>query len=116
VCEVQSAVADQELDALEPLVEGEGQVAGLLHRPLAGGFAVTPPRCIRRVPCSMNTRTCSLLNSTESTCRKADGQDPGGLGVQELPPGRARAARAGSTPVARRISRTVDGATLTPVS
>jgi hypothetical protein len=28
-----------------------------------------------------------------STCRKAGGEDPGGLGVQELPPGRTRAAR-----------------------
>jgi hypothetical protein len=28
--EVRSAVADQELDVLEPLVEGEGEVAGLL--------------------------------------------------------------------------------------
>src|SRR5690242_1623931 len=33
--EVRSAVADQELDALEPLVEAEGEVAGLLHGPLA---------------------------------------------------------------------------------
>ena len=40
----------------------------------------------------MNTRTCSLLSSTVSTCRKAGRDDPGGLGVQELPPGRARAA------------------------
>ena len=30
------------------------------------GFAVTPPRCIRRVPCSMNTRTYSLFSSAPS--------------------------------------------------
>jgi hypothetical protein len=35
--EVRSAVTDEELDVLEPLVEGQGEVAGLLHRPLAGG-------------------------------------------------------------------------------
>src|ERR1039457_4312986 len=34
--EVRSAVADQESEVLEPLVETDGQVAGLLHGPLAG--------------------------------------------------------------------------------
>ena len=55
--EVRSAVADQEPDVLEPLAETEGEVAGLLNGPLAGGMWVTPPRCIRRLPCSMKTRT-----------------------------------------------------------
>ena len=41
----------------------------------------------------MNTRTYSLLSSTVSTCRKAGRDDPGGPGVQELPPSRTRAAR-----------------------
>ena len=40
------------------------------------GCAVTPPRCIRRVPCSINTRTCSLLSSTVSTCRKSTATIP----------------------------------------
>src|SRR6266699_2656036 len=35
--EVRSAVADQELNVLEPLAEAESEVAGLLHGPLAGG-------------------------------------------------------------------------------
>jgi hypothetical protein len=35
--EVRSAASDQELDVCEPLAEAEGQVAGLLHGPLAGG-------------------------------------------------------------------------------
>src|SRR5690242_18855319 len=64
--EVRSAVADHELDALEAFAGAEGQIAGLLHRPLRSGFAVTPPRCIRRVPCSMNTRTCSRFSSPVS--------------------------------------------------
>ena len=34
--EVRSAVMDEEPDVLEPLAEGEGQVAGLLHGPLSG--------------------------------------------------------------------------------
>ncbi len=53
--EVRAAIADQEPDVREPLVKGEGQIAGLLHRPLAS--RVRPPMWIRRVPCSMNTRT-----------------------------------------------------------
>jgi hypothetical protein len=32
--EVRSAVADQELNALEPFIEAEGEVAGLLQGPL----------------------------------------------------------------------------------
>ena len=35
--EVRAAVADQEPDVLEPLAEGECEVAGLLHGPLGGG-------------------------------------------------------------------------------
>src|SRR5256886_14602468 len=35
--EVRSAITNQELDVCEPLVEAEGQVAGLLHGPLASG-------------------------------------------------------------------------------
>ena len=65
--EVRFAVADQGLNVLEPLAEAEGEVAG---------FAVTPPRCIQRVPCPVNTRTCSLLRSRVSTCRKSTATIP----------------------------------------
>src|ERR1017187_7540745 len=69
--EVRSAVAEQEPDVLEPLVEAEGRLRACcaVHSPV--GCAVTPPRCIRRLPCAMNTRTYSRLSSTESTCRKS---------------------------------------------
>jgi hypothetical protein len=40
--EVRSVIADQEPDALEPLAEGEGKVAGLLHCPVAGGRQCKP--------------------------------------------------------------------------
>jgi hypothetical protein len=66
-----AAVRDhQELDALEPLAEAEASLRACctVHPP--AGFAVTQPRCIRRVPCSMNTKTYSLLSRTVSTCRK----------------------------------------------
>jgi hypothetical protein len=36
--EVRSAITDQEPDVLEPLAEGESEVAGLLHCPLTGGM------------------------------------------------------------------------------
>src|SRR5205814_794664 len=36
--EVRSAITDQKLNVLEPLPEGEGKVAGLLHCPVAGGM------------------------------------------------------------------------------
>jgi hypothetical protein len=65
--EVRSAVADHELDALEAFAEAEGQIAAWCTVRSAVGFAVTPPRCIRRVPCSMNTRTSSRFSSTVST-------------------------------------------------
>ena len=57
------------------------------------GCAVTPPRCIRRLPCSMNTSTYIRFSSTVSTCRKSTAEDAGGLGSPELPPRRAGPAR-----------------------
>ncbi len=59
-----------------------------VHAPV--GCAVTPPRCIWRVPCSINTSTYSRASRTVSTCmQEVHAQNPGGLGVQELPPRRA---------------------------
>ena len=37
----------------------------------------------------MNTRTYSLLQQHGVHVQEVDREDPGGLGVQELPPGRA---------------------------
>ena len=75
----------------------------MAHSPV--GFAVTPPRCIWRVPCSMNTRTCSLLRSTVSTCRKSTATIPAAWACRncrQLGPGRRGA---GSVPAACRISQ-----------
>jgi hypothetical protein len=47
--ELTVAVPDQEPDRRGVAVEGGGQVAGLLGDPCAGGLAVTPARCTRRV-------------------------------------------------------------------
>jgi hypothetical protein len=70
-----------------------GEVAGLLYGPFAGRFAVMPPRCMRRVPCSMNTRIRTGAAQHGVDVQEVDGEDPGGLGVQELAPRRARATR-----------------------
>ena len=45
-----------------------------VHGPI--GCEVTPPRDIRRVPCSMNTSTYSRLSSTVSTCRRSTARIP----------------------------------------
>ena len=83
-----------------------------VHSPV--GFAVTPPRCIRRVPCSMNTRAYSLLRSTVSTCRKSTATIPAAWACRNSrQPGPERRG-AGPIPAACRISHTVDGATVTP--
>jgi hypothetical protein len=37
LCEVRSAVADDEREVLDPSAEADGEVAGLLYGPFAGG-------------------------------------------------------------------------------
>jgi hypothetical protein len=74
--EVRSPIADEEPDIPEPAAQADSEVAGPLHRPAPAGHAVTPPRCIRRVPCPVNTSTYRRLNSTVSTCRKATATIP----------------------------------------
>src|SRR5215472_9884833 len=111
--EVRSAVTDEELDVLEPLVEGQGEV-GPAAPSIPRGLAVTPPRCIRRVPCSMNTRTYTLLSSAVSTCRKSTATIPEAWAFKNCRQVVPARRGAGSMPAARKISQTVDGATVTP--
>jgi hypothetical protein len=83
-----------------------------VHSP--DGCALTPPKCIRRVPCSMNTRTYSLLSSTVSACWKSTARIPAAWvrrNCRHVGPERRGAE---SMPAARRISQTVDGVTVTP--
>jgi len=82
----------------------EDFIARMLRGPLPGRVRGDAAKCIRRVPCSMNTSTYSLFTNTVSMCRKSNTRTPGRLGVQELPPGRARALRTGPTPAVRRTS------------
>jgi hypothetical protein len=87
--EVRSAVADQESDVLEPLVEGEGEVAGLLHRPLAGGMCGDAAEVHPAGAVLDKYQDVQPFQQHGVRVQEVDGEDPGGLGVQELPPGRA---------------------------
>ena len=78
------------------------------------GCAVTPPRCIRRVPCSMNTSTYMRFSSTVSTCRKSTARIPAAWACRNCRHVGPDRRGAGSMPAARRISHTVDGATAMP--
>ena len=83
-----------------------------VHSPV--GCAVTPPRCIRRVPCPVNTRTYSLFSSTVSTCRKSTARIPAAWAARNWRQVGLERRGAGPMPAARRISQTVGGATVTP--
>jgi len=88
------------------------RACGTVHSP--AGFAVTPPTGLRRVPCSVNTRTDSRLSSTVPAGKKPAARIPaagaGGNGRQ-VGPGRRGD---GSIPAACGICPMVDGATVTP--
>jgi hypothetical protein len=91
--EVRAAVADQERELAEPLVKAEGEVAGLLHGPLAGGAGgdaaeVHPPGAVLD-----EHQDVQSLQRHGVCVQEIGGEDPSGLGVQELPPAGARAAR-----------------------
>jgi hypothetical protein len=87
---------------------------GLLSGPFAGGVGGTPPRCIRRVSCSMNTRTYSRFSSTVSTGKKSTARIPAAWACRNCRQVEPARRGAGSMPAARRISQTVDCATVTP--
>ena len=65
--EVRAAVTDQEPEVPELLAEVQGQVRACCTVQSPVGWAVTPPRCIRRLLCSTNTSTYSLVSATVST-------------------------------------------------
>src|ERR1039458_3420220 len=91
--EVRSAVTDEELDVLEPLVEGQGEVAGLLHRPLAGGAGGDSAKVHPAGAMLDEHQDVQSSQQHGVHVQEVDRADPGGLGVQELPPGRTRPAR-----------------------
>ena len=103
---VRSAVADQESHFPEPLAWAKGEVAGLLHRPLAGRAGGDADQAHPAVPCSMNTRTYSRRRSTVSTCRKSTARIPATWAFRNCRQVGPDWRGAGSMPAARRISCT----------
>ncbi len=82
----------RKLDVLEPLAEGEGEVAGLLGRPLAGGVGGDTSQMHPAGAVLDEHEDVQSLQQHGVHVEEVDGEDSGGLGVQELPPGRTRAA------------------------
>jgi hypothetical protein len=74
--EVRPAVTDEETEVPEPLAEVEGEVAGLLDRPVTSRMGADAADVHPAVPCSMNTSTYSLVSATVSTCRKSTARIP----------------------------------------
>ena len=86
-------VADQELDVREPLVEAEGEVAGLLHGPLARGVRGDAAEVHPAGAVLDEHQDVQSVQQHGIHVQEVDGEDPAGLGVQELPPARTRAPR-----------------------
>jgi hypothetical protein len=87
---------------LEPLAEGEGEVAGLLDGPFAGGVRGDAAQVHPAGAVLDEHQNVQPFQQHGAGVQEVDCEDPGGLGVQERPPGRARAARRRAD--ARRIS------------
>ncbi len=84
-----SAVTDNESDVLELLAESEGEVAGLLHRPLVGGMCGDPAEVHPAGSVLDKHQDIQPVQQHGVHVQEVHCEDPGGLGVQELPPGRA---------------------------
>jgi hypothetical protein len=82
-------VADQELDVLELLAGGGGGVAGLLHGPFAGRMCGDTPQVHPAGAMLDEHQHVQALEQHGAGVLEVHGEDPGGLGVQELPPRRA---------------------------
>ena len=87
--EARSAVADQELNVLEPLAEAQGKVAGLLHGPLAGRARGDPADVHPAGAMLDEHQHVYALQQHGVHVQEIDCDDPGGLSVQELPLARA---------------------------
>jgi hypothetical protein len=87
--EVRSPVADQERKVSELLIEADGEVAGLLHGPLAGRVRGHTAEVHPAGAVLDEHQDVEALQQHGVHVQEVDGEDPGGLGAKELPPGRA---------------------------
>jgi hypothetical protein len=73
----------------EPLAEGEGEVAGLLHRPVAGGVCGDAAQMHPAGTVIDEYQHVQPPQQHGVHVQEINREDPGGLGVQELLPRRA---------------------------
>ena len=91
--EIRSAITDQEPDVLDPLAEGESEVAGLLRGPVPGWVRGDAAQMHPAAAVLDEYQHVYALQQHGVHVQEIDRQDPGGLGCQELPPRRAGPAR-----------------------
>jgi hypothetical protein len=82
-------VADQVPEACEPLIQIQGEVAGLLHSPRAGRVCGGAGQVHRAGAVPGEHQHVPPFQQHRVSVREVGGQDRGGVGVQELPPCRA---------------------------
>ena len=76
----------------KPLVQAEGEIPCLLNGPLAGGVGGDSAEVHPACAVLDENQHVQALAQHGVHMQEIDREDPGGLGVQELPPGDARAA------------------------
>jgi hypothetical protein len=74
---------------LEALAKAESQVAGLLHRPLASRVRGNAADMLPASAMLDEHQDIQPRQQHGVHVQEVNGEDPGRLGVQELPPGRA---------------------------
>jgi hypothetical protein len=113
--EARSAVADHELDPMCLSAEVHEEVAGLLGCPLPGGMGSDPEDADTPAGALYHSQDVGLGAVEQAGREEVAGQDRLGLGSARIVTRQAPVRRrAGSMPLAMRISHTVDAATLTP--
>jgi hypothetical protein len=85
--------ADQEPDVLEPLTEGESEVAGLLHAPVPGRVRGDATQVHPAGTVLDEHQHVYALQQHGVHVQEINREDSGSLGTQELPPRRAGPAR-----------------------
>ena len=92
---------------LQPLAEVQGEVAGLLNGPFASRVRGDAAQVHPAGAVLDEHQDVRRFQQDSVNVQEVDGEDPGSLGVQELPPGRARTAWRRAD--ARRTQDLIDG-------
>jgi hypothetical protein len=106
-CKARSAIADEEPDVPEPPTEGESKVAGLLHCPVPGRMRGDAAQVHPAGTVLGEHQHIQPVQQHSTDVKEINREDPGGLCVQELPPGRTCPARRGID--ARSAQDLIDG-------